>query len=145
MNPPCAIVPLDPERGKGLNGKAPARLNQGYRDATLFVNRLDAVKTLLQMETNEMMPLLKRRGLLDMGYIQGEGRPQGRVFEMLLDDGIPGDHVCRVIGVSCEQSKDGQSSLRDRGGRRHRAVRQATGTELVTYSASIGTRRKADS
>ena len=32
-----------------------------------------------------------------MGYIQGEGRHQGTLFPVLLDDLIPGDHVCRVI------------------------------------------------
>jgi transposase len=32
-----------------------------------------------------------------MGYIQGEGRDQGTLFPVVLDDFVPADHVCRVI------------------------------------------------
>jgi transposase len=32
-----------------------------------------------------------------MSYIQGEGRHQGSLFPVMLDDLVPGDHVCRVI------------------------------------------------
>jgi transposase len=32
-----------------------------------------------------------------MGFIQGEGRNQGTLFPVVLDDSIPADHVCRVI------------------------------------------------
>lgn len=32
-----------------------------------------------------------------MGFIQGEGRTQGTLFPVRLDDFIPEDHVCRVI------------------------------------------------
>lgn len=32
-----------------------------------------------------------------MSYIQGEGRSQGTLFPVLLDDLVPADHVCRVI------------------------------------------------
>jgi transposase len=32
-----------------------------------------------------------------MGYVQGDGRGQGSLFPVMLDDLIPGDHVCRVI------------------------------------------------
>ena len=32
-----------------------------------------------------------------MGYIQGEGRSQGTLFPVMLDELIPADHVCRVI------------------------------------------------
>jgi len=32
-----------------------------------------------------------------MGYIQGEGRNQGTLFPVVLDDLIPIDHLCRVI------------------------------------------------
>jgi len=32
-----------------------------------------------------------------MGYILGEGRSQGTLFPVVLDDLIPADHVCRVI------------------------------------------------
>jgi hypothetical protein len=34
-----------------------------------------------------------------MGYIQGEGRSQGTLFPVMLDDFVPADHVCRVIDV----------------------------------------------
>lgn len=32
-----------------------------------------------------------------MGYIQGDGRDQGTLFPVLLDDLLPPDHICRVI------------------------------------------------
>ncbi len=32
-----------------------------------------------------------------MGYIRGEGRNQGTLFPVVLDDLVPSDHVCRVI------------------------------------------------
>jgi transposase len=32
-----------------------------------------------------------------MGYIQGEGRTQGTLFPVTLDDLVPANHVCRVI------------------------------------------------
>jgi transposase len=32
-----------------------------------------------------------------MGYIRGEGRDQGTLFPVVLDDLVPTDHVCRVI------------------------------------------------
>ena len=32
-----------------------------------------------------------------MGYIQGEGRNQGTLFPVVLDDFVPADHICRVI------------------------------------------------
>jgi transposase len=43
-----------------------------------------------------------------MGYIRGEGRSQGTLFPVVLDDLVPGDHVCRVIdafvdGLEMEQ------------------------------------------
>ena len=32
-----------------------------------------------------------------MSYIQGEGRNQGTLFPVVLDDFVPVDHLCRVI------------------------------------------------
>ncbi len=32
-----------------------------------------------------------------MGFVQGEGRTQGTLFPVTLEELIPGDHVCRVI------------------------------------------------
>src|SRR5271170_7905620 len=32
-----------------------------------------------------------------MGYIRGEGRSQGTLFPVVLDDLVTADHVCRVI------------------------------------------------
>src|SRR6185437_12972174 len=32
-----------------------------------------------------------------MAYIQGDGRNQGSLFPVVLDDFVPADHVCRVI------------------------------------------------
>jgi transposase len=38
-----------------------------------------------------------------MGYIQGEGRNQGTLFPVVLDDFLPADHVCRVINAFVEK------------------------------------------
>jgi transposase len=43
-----------------------------------------------------------------MAYIRGEGRSQGTLFPVVLDDLVPADHVCRVIdafvdGLSMEE------------------------------------------
>ena len=32
-----------------------------------------------------------------MAYIQGEGREQGTLFPVVLDDFVTADHLCRVI------------------------------------------------
>ena len=32
-----------------------------------------------------------------MGFVQGEGRTQGTLFPVTLEELIPDDHVCRVI------------------------------------------------
>jgi hypothetical protein len=37
-----------------------------------------------------------------MGYIQGEGRNQGALFPVVLDDFVPADHLCRVIDAFVE-------------------------------------------
>jgi transposase len=37
-----------------------------------------------------------------MGYIQSEGRNQGTLFPVVLDDFVPADHVCRVIDAFVE-------------------------------------------
>src|ERR1700737_4638228 len=38
-----------------------------------------------------------------MGYIQGEGRDQGTLFPVVLDDFVPADHMCRVIDAFVEK------------------------------------------
>jgi transposase len=38
-----------------------------------------------------------------MAYIEGEGRNQGTLFPMVLDDLVPPDHICRVIDAFVEQ------------------------------------------
>src|SRR5665213_682412 len=38
-----------------------------------------------------------------MGYIEGEGRNQGTLFPVVLDDFVPADHVCRVIDAFVER------------------------------------------
>ena len=38
-----------------------------------------------------------------MGYIEGEGRNQGTLFPVVLDDLVPADHVCRVIVAFVEK------------------------------------------
>jgi transposase len=38
-----------------------------------------------------------------MGYIQCEGRNQGTLFPVVLDDFVPTDHVCRVIDAFVEK------------------------------------------
>jgi transposase len=37
-----------------------------------------------------------------MSYIQGEGRSQGTLFPVVLDDLVPAEHVCRVIDAFVE-------------------------------------------
>jgi len=32
-----------------------------------------------------------------MGFMQGEGRTQGTLFPVTLEELIPDDHICRVI------------------------------------------------
>ena len=34
-----------------------------------------------------------------MGFMQGEGRTQGALFPVCLEELIPDDHICRVIDV----------------------------------------------
>ncbi|HET7209337.1 MAG TPA: IS1182 family transposase [Terriglobales bacterium] len=34
-----------------------------------------------------------------MGFIQGEGRTQGTLFPVILDELVPADHLCRVIDI----------------------------------------------
>jgi transposase len=38
-----------------------------------------------------------------MAYIEGEGRSQGTMFPMVLDDLVPSDHMCRVIDLFVEK------------------------------------------
>jgi transposase len=38
-----------------------------------------------------------------MGYIRGEGRDQGTLFPVVLDDFVPADHICRVIDAFVEK------------------------------------------
>jgi transposase len=38
-----------------------------------------------------------------MVYIQGEGRSQGTLFLVVLDDLVPADHMCRVVEAFVEQ------------------------------------------
>jgi transposase len=38
-----------------------------------------------------------------MGYIEGEGRNQGALFPVVLDDLVPDDHMCRVIDAFVEK------------------------------------------
>jgi transposase len=38
-----------------------------------------------------------------MGYIEGEGRNQGTLFPVVLDDFVPADHLCRVIDAFVER------------------------------------------
>jgi transposase/IS5 family transposase len=46
-----------------------------------------------------------------MGYIQGEGRNQGTVFPVVLEDLIPSDHMCRLIGAFVDGLSMGELSL----------------------------------
>jgi transposase len=38
-----------------------------------------------------------------MSYIEGEGRKQGTLFPVVLDDLISSDHICRVIDAFVEK------------------------------------------
>jgi len=48
------------------------------------------------------MPSRERGHFSFMSYIQGEGRSQGTLFPVVLDDLVPSDHVCRVIDAFVE-------------------------------------------
>ena len=55
-----------------------------------------------------------------MPYIQGEGRSQGALFPVTLDDLVPVDHMCRVIDafvgqLNMEQLGFERSELADTG------------------------------
>jgi transposase len=45
----------------------------------------------------------KAEAFLLMGYIHGEGRNQGTLFPVVLDDFVPADHMCRVIDAFVEK------------------------------------------
>jgi hypothetical protein len=47
--------------------------------------------------------LFEAEASLLMGYIQGEGRNKGTLFPIVLDDFVPADHMCRVIGAFVEK------------------------------------------
>jgi transposase len=49
--------------------------------------------------------MASREGESVMGYIKGEGRTQGTLFPVILDDLVPVDHVCRVIDAFVEALK----------------------------------------
>src|SRR3984893_12157224 len=38
-----------------------------------------------------------------MGYLEGDGRNQGTLFPVVLDDFVPADHVCPVIDAFVEK------------------------------------------
>ncbi len=38
-----------------------------------------------------------------MAYIEGEGRNQGTLFPVVLDDLVPADHMCRVVDAFVNQ------------------------------------------
>src|SRR5258708_17504498 len=58
--------------------------------ARLLRNSVDRPKI------NEKMPS-RKRGHFFMGFVQGEGRTQGTLFPVTLEELISDDHVCRVI------------------------------------------------
>ena len=42
-------------------------------------------------------------GSLSMAYIEGEGRSQGTLFPVVLDDLVPADHMCRLVDAFVAQ------------------------------------------
>ena len=48
------------------------------------------------------MPATKVAGIFMMGFVRGNSRDQGTLFPVLLDELVPGDHVCRVIDAFVE-------------------------------------------
>jgi transposase len=59
-----------------------------------------------------------------MGFVQGEGRTQGTLFPVCLEELIPKDHVCRVIDAFVDRL-----DMADLGGSmfRARTSSQSTG------------------
>jgi hypothetical protein len=56
-----------------------------------------------------------------MGFVQGEGRTQGTLILVTLEELIPDDHVCRMIDVFLNWLDMALWNLSARGGR-HRAA-----------------------
>jgi hypothetical protein len=75
-----------------------------------------------------------------MGYIQGEGRNQGTLFPVVLDDFVPADHVCRVIDSFVEKlvmSSLASSTLRPLRQDDLATIRIFHAFELVRQSAEL--------
>src|SRR6266699_1799599 len=56
-----------------------------------------AVRSAIFMQGSMRRLSCQAEASLLMGYIEGEGRSQGTLFPVVLDDLVPADHVCRVI------------------------------------------------
>jgi len=52
-----------------------------------------------------------------MGYIEGQGRNQGTLFPVVLDDFVPADHMRRVIDAFVEKLVMSELSFERRSGR----------------------------
>jgi hypothetical protein len=74
-----------------------------------------------------------------MGYIQGEGRSQGTLFPVVLDDFVPADHMCRVIDAFVE------TLVRSELGFEHgRALRGVADRVLAVLIATLKTGKNYD-
>ena len=75
-----------------------------------------------------------------MGYIEGEGRNQGTLFPVMLDDFVAADHMCRVIDAfveACSGRCDGKARLQSARFVETLSIRLLESDSLV---AAIGSR-----
>src|ERR1039458_1149934 len=68
------------------------------RNTSKHIRRFKSVSAIAEPHGGSLSALSTNwRHFPNMSYIQGEGRHQGTLFPVLLDDLVPGDHVCRVV------------------------------------------------
>jgi hypothetical protein len=63
----------------------------------------NAPEKALEYRTNDETIFYRREETVLMAYIQGEGRSQGTLFPVVLDDLVASAHMCRVIDAFVEQ------------------------------------------
>jgi hypothetical protein len=82
-----------------------------------------------------------------MSFIRGEGRNQGTLFPVVLDDLVPADHVCRVVDAFVDRLEKGGLFLNSRtlmilnGGQRRDRTADAAFSGLALDNGKSGGRK----